>query len=109
MNMGWKLLREARMEPPIQEENLRSGGSKTLIFMVEGARAITSFCSRSFRFFSMLVPPAITMFPYRSFLMSESHFRIDWKVSSCAPSSSFPTIFDGWKSASGHLKAWLSG
>ena len=63
MNIGAKLDREATIEPPIQDENLRSGGSKTLIFMVEGASAITSFCNLSFRFFSMLVPPAITMFP----------------------------------------------
>lgn len=108
MNIGKKLLKEARMDPPIQDENFRSGGSKTLIFIVEGASAITSFCNRSLRFFSMLVPPAITIFPYRSFLMSESHFRIDWNVNSWAPSNYLPTIFDGWKSASGHLNAWLS-
>lgn len=63
MNIGKKLLSEARIEPPIHEENLRSGGSNTLIFIVEGARAITYFCSLSLRFFSMLVPPAITIFP----------------------------------------------
>lgn len=63
MNIGEKLLKDAKIEPPIQEENFLSGGSKTLIFIVEGAKAITSFCSRYLRFFSILVPPAITMFP----------------------------------------------
>ena len=63
INIGWKLLNDARIEPPIQEENFLSGGSKTLIFIVDGARAITSFWSRSLRFLSILVPPAITMFP----------------------------------------------
>ena len=81
MNMGWKLLKDARMEPPIHEENFLSGGSNTLIFIVEGAKATTYFWRRSFKFLSMLVPPAITMLPYRSFLMSESHFRMDWKAS----------------------------
>ena len=71
MNIGVKLLREARIEPPIQAEYFRSGGSNTLIFMVEGAKAITSFTSLSFKSIlfhqkvrlSMLVPPARTMFP----------------------------------------------
>jgi hypothetical protein len=63
MNIGWKLLSEAKIDPPIQEENLRSGGSNTFIFIVEGANATTYFCNRSLRFLSMLVPPAITIFP----------------------------------------------
>ena len=70
MNIGWKLLNEAKIDPPIQEENFLSGGSNTLIFIVDGASAITSIFSRSFKsifnqflLFSMLVPPAITMFP----------------------------------------------
>jgi len=63
MNIGWKLLNEAKIDPPIQEENLRSGGSKTFIFIVDGAKAITYFCSLSFKFFNMLVPPAITILP----------------------------------------------
>lgn len=44
MNIGWKLGRDARIEPPIQAENFLSGGSKTLIFIVEGAKAITYLC-----------------------------------------------------------------
>ena len=89
MNIGWKFVKEARIEPPIQAENFRSGGSKTLIFMVEGANAITSLCILSFKteinrhlHLSMLVPPAKTIFPYKSFRISVSHLRIDWKQSS---------------------------
>ena len=77
MNSGRKLLSEANIDPPIQEENFLYGGSKTLIFIVEGAKAMTYFCNLSLRFFNILVPPAITIFPYKSFLISESHFSID--------------------------------
>jgi hypothetical protein len=63
MNIGWKFDNEAKIEPPIHEENFLSGGSKTFIFIVEGARAITSFCNLYFKFFNILVPPAMTIFP----------------------------------------------
>lgn len=43
MNIGEKLLSDAKIDPPIHDENFLSGGSKTLIFIVEGAKAITSF------------------------------------------------------------------
>lgn len=42
IHICWKVDREARMEPPIQTEYLRSGGATTLIFMAEGARAVIS-------------------------------------------------------------------
>ena len=38
---------DAKMEPPIQTEYLRSGGAMILIFMVGGAKAVISFCIRS--------------------------------------------------------------
>ena len=34
IHICWKVEREARMEPPIQTEYLRSGGAMILIFMV---------------------------------------------------------------------------
>ncbi len=37
------------MDPPIQAENFLYGGSKTFIFMVEGARAITYLCILYFK------------------------------------------------------------
>jgi hypothetical protein len=49
MNIGWKLLSEARIDPPIQAENFLSGGSNTFIFIVEGAKAITYLCILYFK------------------------------------------------------------
>jgi hypothetical protein len=63
INIGWKFDKDARIDPPIHEENFLSGGSNTLIFIVEGAKAITYFCNLYFKFFNMDVPPAITMLP----------------------------------------------
>merc|ERR1712146_437308 len=47
IHICWKVDSEARMEPPIHTEYLRSGGAMILIFMVDGARAVSSFCMRS--------------------------------------------------------------
>ncbi|RMX55445.1 hypothetical protein pdam_00019356 [Pocillopora damicornis] len=47
IHICWKVDKEAKMEPPIQTEYLRSGGAMILIFMVGGARAAISFCIRS--------------------------------------------------------------
>jgi hypothetical protein len=41
MNIYLKFDKEARIEPPIQAEYFRSGGSTTTIFMVDGAKAVT--------------------------------------------------------------------
>ena len=45
------------MEPPIQTEYLRSGGAMILTFMLDGARAVISFCIRSEIPGYMVVPP----------------------------------------------------
>merc|ERR1719261_2063158 len=47
IHICWKVLSEERMEPPIHTEYLRSGGATTLIFIVEGARAVNSLVMRS--------------------------------------------------------------
>merc|ERR1719270_1248321 len=47
IHICWKVEREARMDPPIQTEYFLSGGAMILILMVEGARAVISFCIRS--------------------------------------------------------------
>jgi len=75
--MVWKVLKELKMDPPIQTEYFLSGGATTLIFMLEGASAMTSLVSLSAIPGYMVVPPDMTMFPYRSFLTSTSHFMID--------------------------------
>merc|ERR1712094_71649 len=47
IHICWNVLKEDKMEPPIHTEYLRSGGATTLIFIVDGARAVSSFVMRS--------------------------------------------------------------
>lgn len=82
IHICWKVDKDAKMEPPIQTEYLRSGGAMILTFIDDGARAVISFCIRSaipgyYRGVSdnfaqlirvrgkhtMVVPPDMTMFP----------------------------------------------
>ena len=42
IHICWNVLKEDKIEPPIQTEYLRSGGATTLIFMVDGAKAVTT-------------------------------------------------------------------
>merc|ERR1719460_2291509 len=94
------------MDPPIHTEYLRSGGATTLIFMVEGAKAVNSLVMRSPMPANIVVPPERTTLPYRSLRMSTSHFMMDWKVVSWIPLASLPTKL-GWKSTSGQRKRSL--
>merc|ERR1719481_603367 len=77
-----------------------------LILMVEGARAVISFCIRSAIPGYMVVTPDMTVLAYRSFLMSPSHFMMELKVVSWIPQASIPRK-EGWKRASGHLNLSL--
>merc|ERR1712222_214519 len=90
IHICWKVLREDKMEPPIHTEYLRSGGAMTLIFIVEGARAVSSFVTRSPMPWNMVVPPDNTTLAYKSLRISTSHFMIDWKVKSWIPEASLP-------------------
>merc|ERR1711971_1039146 len=47
IHICWKVEREDKMEPPIQTEYFLSGGAMILILMVDGAKAVISFCIRS--------------------------------------------------------------
>jgi len=49
------------MDPPIHAEYWRSGGATTLIFIVDGAKAVNSFVMRSPNPGNMVVPPDGTM------------------------------------------------
>merc|ERR1712228_591193 len=69
-----------KIEPPIQTEYFRSGGAIILIVIESGAKALTSACTRSGIPLYMVVPPDITMLPYKSFRISTSHFIIDENV-----------------------------
>merc|ERR1719273_2772653 len=79
-----------KMEPPIQTEYFRSGGAIILIVIESGAKALTSACTRSGIPLYMVVPPDITMLPYKSFRISTSHFIIDENVNLWIPSCSKP-------------------
>merc|ERR1711927_59553 len=106
IHICWKVLSEERMDPPIHTEYFRSGGAITLIFMVEGAKAVSSFVMRSPMPWNMVVPPDSTTLAYRSLRMSTSHFMMDWKVVSWMPEASLP-MKEGWKSTSGQRKRSL--
>merc|ERR1712217_716050 len=88
----WNVLNDDKIDPPIHTEYLRSGGATTLIFMVEGARSVSSFVIRSPTPGNMVVPPDKTTFAYKSLRMSTSHFMMDWKVVSWMPLASLPTM-----------------
>merc|ERR1712217_197605 len=90
IHICWKVLRDERMEPPIHTEYFRSGGATTLIFIVEGARAVSYFVMRSPIPANIVVPPERTTFEYKSLRMSTSRFMIDWNVVSWTPLASFP-------------------
>merc|ERR1719215_203179 len=57
IHIYWKVLSDERMEPPIHTEYFRSGGATTLIFMVEGAKAVNSLVMRSPIPANIVVPP----------------------------------------------------
>src|SRR5688572_29788050 len=106
IHICWKVDSDARMEPPIHTEYLRSGGAMILILSVDGARAVISFCMRSAIPGYIVVPPDSTMLAYRSLRMSMSHFMIELYVVSCTPHDSMPRKL-GWNSASGQRKRSL--
>merc|ERR1712100_917558 len=57
IHICWKVLSDDKIEPPIQTEYFRSGGAMTLIFIVDGARAVSSFVMRSPIPWNIVVPP----------------------------------------------------
>merc|ERR1719163_1066870 len=60
IHICWNVLSEDRMEPPIHTEYFRSGGATTLIFIVAGARAVSSLVMRSPMPWNIVVPPEST-------------------------------------------------
>merc|ERR1712125_175611 len=106
IHICWNVLSEDKMEPPIHTEYLRSGGATTLIFMVDGAKAVSSLVMRSPMPANIVVPPDKTTLLYRSLRISTSHFMMDWKVVSWIPLASLPTKL-GWNRTSGHRKRSL--
>ena len=99
----WKVLRLARMLPPIQTLYFLSGGATILIFIELGASPLISLVILSAMPGNIVVPPLNTMFAYRSLRMSTSHFMMVWKVQSWIPWDSRP-MKEGWKSTSAERK-----
>merc|ERR1719228_3033099 len=58
-------------------QSISSGGAMILILMVDGARAVISFCILSAIPGYMVVPPDMTVLAYRSLRMSTSHFMME--------------------------------
>merc|ERR1719414_988244 len=92
IHICWNVLSEDKIDPPIHTEYLRSGGATTLIFMVDGAKAVNSLVILSPMPANMVVPPLSTTLAYRSFLMSTSHFMMGWKRTSGHLKRSLPTV-----------------
>lgn len=57
IHICWNVDKDARIEPPIQTEYLRSGGAITFTLIEEGAMFVTSCCRRSVMPGNMVVPP----------------------------------------------------
>merc|ERR1719385_617858 len=100
IHICWEVDREARMEPPIHTEYLRSGGAMILILMVEGARAVISFCILSAMPGYIVVPPERTLLAKRSLRISMPHLMMELKTVSWIPTDSIPRK-EGWKRDSG--------
>ena len=77
IHICWNVLKLAKIEPPIQTEYFLSGGAIILIFIVDGASAVISFCILSAIPGYMVVPPDRTEFAYKSLRISTSHFIIE--------------------------------
>mmetsp|Transcript_129523 Transcript_129523/g.223723 ORF Transcript_129523/g.223723 Transcript_129523/m.223723 type:complete len:201 (-) Transcript_129523:399-1001(-) len=90
IHICWKVLRDAKMEPPIHDEYFRSGGAVTLTFIVLGARLWISFCNRWPMPEKQEEPPARTTLLYRSLRMSTSQDIMARNTISWIPSCSLP-------------------
>jgi len=77
--MVWKVDRDARIEPPSHTEYFLSGGAKTLILLLVGARVCISYHMRSAIPSNKVEPPLRMMLANKSLLTSESHFMTESK------------------------------
>merc|ERR1719490_613190 len=92
IHICWNVDNDERIDPPIHTEYLRSGGATTLIFIVDGARAVNSLVIRSPIPPNIVVPPDRTTFAYKSLRMSTSHFMLGWNNTSGQRKRSLPTV-----------------
>eukprot|EP01083_Nonionella_stella_P166142 554581_1 len=93
------------MEPPIHTVYFLSGGAIILIVIESRAKSLISFCTRSGKPLYIVLPPELTTLPYKSFLLSTSHFMIAVKVNLRIPSCSKP-MHDCLNKVSGALNRY---
>ena len=114
-----KVLRPARIEPPIQVEYLRSGGAYILILTSLSASFLTSFSRRSpnpseiplttstadtrHKPLQRVLPPLRTMFENKLLRRSRSTLLIESTTTWCTPAYSWP-ISSGLNRISGARK-----
>lgn len=67
-----------KIDPPIHVRYFRYAGPTTLILVPKGTKDVNYLLNLSGVPANMVDPPLKTMFVYRSFLTSKSHFIIDW-------------------------------
>lgn len=77
IHMAVNVPRLLKIEPPIQVKNFLSAGPTTLILVPAGMSVVNYLLSLYGVPGNMVDPPLNTMFEYRSFLTSKSHFIID--------------------------------
>lgn len=100
IHISWKVDREAKMDPPYHAEYFLSGTAMILIFIVDGAKIVISFCNRSAMPGYIVVPPDNTVLTYMSLRISKSHFMMELYIVSWIPHASIPKR-EGWNKASG--------
>merc|ERR1711972_936515 len=76
IHICWKVLSEERIEPPIHTEYFRSGGATTLIFIVDGARAVSSLVMRSPIPLNIVEPPVMMLPSGGSYVFSLSELSL---------------------------------
>ena len=74
------VLREAKIDPPIDIVCFLSGGATTMIFIVDVASVVNSFVMRSPISWNMVVPLDNTTLTYKFLRVSTSHFVLYFAV-----------------------------
>ena len=97
----WKVSKDAKIDPPIHADNLRSVGGAMILTFSAGAREVISFWIRSAIPWNIVDPPVRTMLAHSSLRVSSSHFMIELYVVSWIPADSTPRK-KGWNMVSGH-------
>merc|ERR1719498_792474 len=82
IHICWKVDSDDKIDPPIHTEYLRSGGAMTLIFIVDGASAVSSFVMRS-----PMPGNVVSWMPLASLPM-----KLGWNSTSGQRNRSLPTV-----------------